>query len=116
MAAKDIKHFGLILVAIVALVAVVGLVLFIRSQTAITPQESCEAAGDRWTKAGLSQSFMCIHDYSDGGKSCQSSEECEGDCIAENDGTAYCDDSNSPFGCYRTIEDYNADVPVRCVD
>ena len=46
--------------------------------------------------------------YSDGGNICDSSEECEGNCIVKLDDISkvYCEYSNGTRGCYATIESY----------
>ena len=46
--------------------------------------------------------------YSDGGKLCNSSDECEGNCIIKiyDVSKAYCEYNNGTKGCYATIESY----------
>lgn len=79
-------------------------------------ERSCKATGGEWIIAGAAQQFICVHKYSDGGKPCSSSAECEGSCISKDDGTGYCKTDDNPFGCYRTIEDFREGVPALCTD
>lgn len=79
-------------------------------------EESCRATDGEWIGTGLAQTFMCVHKYSDGGKFCNSSDECEGFCIAKEDGSGYCKNDDNPFGCYRTIENFRAGIPTICTD
>lgn len=84
------------------------------------PQDkvSCEAQRGKWSREGLAQSYMCVFEYSDGGKSCVSSDECQGGCIitSYDQKTGTCDVSSSPFGCYVTIEDFRKGEAILCVD
>ena len=81
-----------------------------------TNEESCAASGGEWVRAGLAGVFRCVREYSDGGKSCNSSAECEGPCLARDDNTGYCKNNDNSFGCYRTIEDFKEGIPELCVD
>lgn len=46
-------------------------------------QESCAARGGTWKRVCLAQTLQCVMPYSDGGKACTSSSECEGrKCLA----------------------------------
>ena len=71
-------------------------------------QTQCEdVEGGKWEKVGMAQSYQCVHTFSDGGKPCWSSEECEHVCIfrdLEEEPTCKGDDND--FGCYGTIEGY----------
>lgn len=85
----------------------------------------CLVKGDKWQKAGLAGAYMCIHTYSDGGKACKSSEECEGDCFVPFGGESadqdQCEYNDSPFICHSKIEDCRIvngkrECQGRCVD
>ncbi len=81
-----------------------------------TRRDECQDVGGRWANDGLHDP-ICLHDYSDGGKSCTASSQCEGDCLASN-GTVrgICQLNDAPYGCYQTIEAARAGKPVLCVD
>ena len=79
-------------------------------------EESCKLTGGEWVRVGFRQLFECVHIYSDGGKTCKSSTECESSCISNYNGIGYCKGDDSPYGCYRTIEDFKKGKPVLCVD
>lgn len=90
--------------------------------TTIPPAKSaemlCAEEGGVWQKVGVLGKYQCIHTYSDGGKMCTSSSQCQGGCIATTgNGTAgSCKRDDNPFGCYQFIEDKNAGKPVLCRD
>lgn len=47
-------------------------------------EKKCEAGGGMYKKiGGFSQYYDCIHPFSDAGKECRSSKDCEGACILE---------------------------------
>ena len=54
---------------------------------------------------------ICQVKTQDGGKSCSSSDECEGFCLAEGQ---LCTSDSPHFGCLETYE--NGQRPTRCVD
>lgn len=85
---------------------------------------NCILEGDRFHIAGLAMKFRCTHSYSDGGKACDSSDECESSCLILPEkycpkGTlclpskeevtkkgGVCKQDDNPFGCYGIIEDF----------
>ena len=54
---------------------------------------------------------MCQVKTADGGKSCVSSDDCEGFCLAEGQ---ICTSNSPHFGCFETYE--NGQRPTVCVD
>ena len=81
-------------------------------KTSVTPidKKTCEQKGGEWRRVGLAGRYQCIFTYSDGGKGCNSSDECQGLCVVydayEKAGT--CKEDSDFFGCYATIEDFKA--------
>ncbi len=81
----------------------------------------CAALGGKLKQAGRMGRYACYAQYSDGGKSCTDSNECEGDCRAVGDaptGTiarGQCTADSVPFGCYAEIEK-GVVGPYLCVD
>lgn len=74
--------------------------------------KECLAKGGKYTKEGRLQAYRCVQQFSDAGKSCSDSSECQGKCTnsdtAIEAGTANvkgtCAANDSPFGCSQTIE------------
>ena len=54
---------------------------------------------------------MCQTQTNDGGKSCSSSDDCEGFCLADGQ---ICTSDSPHFGCFETFE--NGQRPTVCVD
>lgn len=75
----------------------------------------CQSQGGNMSKQGLLGRDFCVVEFSDKGKICTDSSDCQsGRClsnnIAENDLTAkkvtgICAKNNVPFGCYGTVND-----------
>ena len=91
-----------------------------------TPDERarCEAAGGRIEMGGLMGHERCVQTYADAGKACTGSSDCLGQCILDSShgsvpmggaATGTCQVTDSPFGCYQTVEDGKAQ-PEKCVD
>jgi hypothetical protein len=80
--------------------------------------EDCAAEGGVLERVGMLQSLQCVHKYSDGGKTCESSADCEGNCIVtETDGSnPTCAIDDNEFGCKSTIEDFREHGGILCVD
>lgn len=78
----------------------------------------CEATqGSHWKPQGMAQIPACITTYTDAGKSCTASDQCQGDCIVSNtEKSAVCATTSSPFGCRATIEDFRKNKGVMCMD
>ncbi|AMT97006.1 MULTISPECIES: hypothetical protein [Psychrobacter] len=74
--------------------------------------KECLAKGGEYTKEGRLQAYRCVQQFSDAGKSCSDSSECQGKCT--NSDTAIeagktnvkgtCAANDTPFGCRQTIE------------
>ncbi len=48
-------------------------------------EESCTTRGGTWKRVCLAQTLKCVVPYSDGGKACTSSSQCEGrKCLADH--------------------------------
>ena len=86
-----------------------------------TADRQCKALGGTLQQAGRMGRYACYAQYSDGGKSCADSIECEGDCRAMDNAPSgqqargQCTANGVPFGCYAEVE--NGIVgPTICVD
>lgn len=79
---------------------------------------SCLNDNGVWEKVGKWQSYACVYHYSDSGKDCASSSECEGDCIViEIDGSdPHCAMDSDIFECKATIEEFKDEGFIVCVD
>lgn len=85
--------------------------------------KACAAKGGKYSKEGMSQSYMCVVQFSDAGKACKSSTDCQGFCrssgefldFGETNQIGQCSSSSSPFGCHQAIEDGVAGNAV-CID
>jgi len=74
-------------------------------------RQTCALEGGRWGRGGMLGLEMCFAQYSDGGKACTASSQCEGQCDA---GTLQCTESFS-FGCQSYLDD-NGAVTSICID
>ncbi len=72
--------------------------------------QDCLKAGGTPVIKGFGIS-ICQVKTKDGGKSCSSSDECKGFCLAEGQ---ICTSHSSHFGCFETYE--NGQRPTLCVD
>ena len=87
--------------------------------------EACEANGGEVRPDGMLGLPRCITPYSDAGKVCSGSSDCEGNCIGDDRVTDYnappgeqkgiCEADDSPFGCYAFIENGTVDHTI-CID
>ena len=82
-----------------------------------TTKASCDACQGVWAKHGLAEAESCICKTKDAGKVCRDGAECEGQCIADDDGfevaepgppakgfwKGKCSPYDTTFGCNRTI-------------
>ncbi len=85
--------------------------------------QACTAKGGAFSQQGRLGCYQCVVTYSDAGKACQDSSDCQGKC--KNTGefvdanaktqSGQCASDSSPFGCYQTIEEGVAQ-PAICVD
>lgn len=86
--------------------------------------KTCQQQNGVMQKQGKAQCYICTIEYSDAGKKCQSSSDCEGGCYAFNEpvpiGKAnqfgQCASNNSHFGCHQKIENGVAKEGMLCVD
>jgi len=85
-------------------------------------REKCIADGGTIRRIGILQNQACVFLYTDAGRECRSSSECEGRCLIENDwisvGTEVageCERDSSEFGCWTEVESGLA-VRAMCVD
>mgnify|MGYP000356725689 CR=1 FL=1 len=80
-------------------------------------EAKCDALGGTWRRDGMLGAYHCFEVYSDGGKICTDSDQCEGTCRVEGDdtATARCTPDSSPFGCYSRMED-GEPTGFLCVD
>lgn len=78
----------------------------------------CEAKqGNVWKPQGKAQIPACISTYSDAGKPCSASTECQGDCMVKDPKQpAVCASSSSRFGCGSSIEEFNKHGGILCID
>ncbi len=66
-----------------------------------------ESGGTLRKPVCLGKFYICIYNYSDAGKLCNSSDECKGECIVtDNDRIAKCKADSDPCGCFSTIENF----------
>jgi len=85
--------------------------------------QACTAKGGAFLQQGRLGCYQCVVTYTDAGKACQDSTDCQGKCkntgefIAANVKTqsGQCASDSSGFGCYQTIEKGVAQ-PAICVD
>lgn len=92
--------------------------LFVKPTVGTGEKENCEKEGGEWQRAGSVDLYQCVHPFSDGGKSCQNSNDCNGDCIVRDpkNPQAFCQYDDNPFGCYSTVEDFRHDQAILCRD
>ena len=85
--------------------------------------QACTAKGGAFSQQGRLGCYQCVVTYTDAGKACQDSTDCQGKCkntgefIEANAKTqsGQCASDSSAFGCYQTIEKGMAQ-PAICVD
>jgi hypothetical protein len=82
-----------------------------------TTKEGCDACQGVWARHGLAETEACVCKTKDGGKICRDGSECEGSCLADEDGfevveagpppkgfwKGKCAPLETTFGCNRTI-------------
>lgn len=83
-----------------------------------TTKAACDACKGSWARHGLAETETCVCRTKDGGKVCRDGVECEGQCIAADDGgfevkepgpppkgywVGKCSEMDTTFGCHRTI-------------
>jgi hypothetical protein len=85
--------------------------------------QACTAKDGAFLQQGRLGCYQCVVTYTDAGKACQDSTDCQGKCkntgefIAADVKTqsGQCASDSSLFGCYQTIEKGVAQ-PAICVD
>lgn len=75
-------------------------------------QLTCERRGGTWASAGKEGVKACVSRTRDGGKSCTSGLQCQGDCLARS-GT--CSPITPLFGCNEILQDNGARVTM-CIE
>lgn len=83
------------------------------SDTAAPTRETCAAQGATLERRGLLNLEMCVKRYSDAGKACRGSDECQGMCIVnEQTGlevpegsrvAGQCQPDDALFSCYAEV-------------
>ena len=63
-------------------------------------REACENTGGRWATAATEGAFTCYRDLPDAHKSCQSSQDCRGQCLARS---RTCTPVEPFFGCLQVL-------------
>jgi len=83
-----------------------------------TPEISCYISGWIYEPEWKIWAKNCVYYYSDAGKSCDNSNECEGDCVVihPDNPVWVCKENDSEFWCFSVIEDFKKDWFVLCVD
>lgn len=77
-----------------------------------TDAKECGTMGGHIQPVCLSGEKVCLTDYTDAGKACSSSTECQGKCVyAGPEGKAVgdsvmgqCEENNNPCGCWQLVE------------
>ena len=74
--------------------------------------KECIAKGGDYIKQGKLQMHRCVMQFSDAGKSCSDSSDCQGSCVnseldiepGKSNQIGTCAANDSPFGCRQIIE------------
>jgi hypothetical protein len=97
------------------------LVDFAAERATQSERADCETKGGRVERAGLLGWERCTRSFTDGGKICTDSAQCQGQCRAEAIGapreklTGRCTANDNPFGCYATVQN-GMSAGMLCVD
>ena len=75
-------------------------------------QIACEDDGGRWARAGEGGGMACVYQTRDGGKRCDSKDDCDGECLARS---RSCSPIKPLFGCNAVLLDTGAEVTL-CLD
>jgi len=84
---------------------------------------ACHSQSGRFVQQGRRGCYQCVLSYSDAGKACKDSADCEGQCKSASgfaqpnakNQTGQCTSDSSLFGCYQIIKKGVAQ-PAICVD
>jgi len=101
----------ILMIAILALLIFCSPWLYHRL-TLLYNSKVCSRSGGEWIPVGLAQEWACIYTYPDGGKPCDSSEECAGGCYIyefptegqQMPNVGVCRYNSNPFECFAPIE------------
>lgn len=85
--------------------------------------QACAVKGGAFLQQGRLGCYQCVVSYTDAGKTCQDSSDCQGKCqntgefvdTSASNQSGQCASDSSPFGCYQTIKKGIAQ-PAICVD
>lgn len=75
-------------------------------------QIACEKDRGRWARAGKGGGMSCIYQTRDGGKRCDSKDDCQGECLARS---RTCSPIRPLFGCNAVLIDTGAEMTL-CLD
>lgn len=86
-------------------------------------RDACQAQGGDWAPICRMQQPACVLSFSDAGKACSDSDQCQGSCYADladgppdgRDVVGKCAVNSNPCGCNSRVEDGKA-IPTLCVD
>lgn len=83
-------------------------------------KRECGIKGGAWQKVCLRGYKFCVMPYSDAGKPCRGSSDCQGRCVEnvkpQTESLAgQCQANNNPCGCFANIEN-NKLAGILCVD
>ena len=76
---------------------------------------ACEQAGGEWGTWGMMRATYCMQILDDAGQACTDGSQCEGRCLAQEDGTGQCQRLETQFGCHADLVDGQRDVTI-CID
>ena len=103
---------------LLCIIMIIGVYMIIGDERST---ECLDAGGEwKWIQADVQG---CVYSYSDGGKYCTSSDQCEGDCVTNvvsNLGVeGFCEHTTNNQGCFNAIENEHFecledDIIVRC--
>ena len=90
--------------------------------TAEVDAQACAAQGGVVRKVCMRGIPRCVVPYSDAGKQCRDSDECQGRCLIDGKAgqvgapaVGYCQKEDDPCGCFTTVEDGKISSGL-CVD
>lgn len=75
-------------------------------------QIACEKDRGTWARAGAGGGMACVYQTRDGGKGCDSKDDCQGECLARS---RTCSPIQPLFGCNAVLLDTGAEVTL-CLD
>ena len=75
-------------------------------------QIACEKDRGTWARAGKGGGMSCIYQTRDGGKRCDSKDDCQGECLARS---RTCAPIRPLFGCNAILLDTGAEMTL-CLD